>query len=191
VPRRLILIGGGARSGKSQFALSYARRLGPRRVFLATGQAHDEEMRARIERHRRERSQEFFTVEEPTELPEALGRCGDGDVVVVDCLTLWLSNLLCAEIAPEAILRRVDALAAVAAARPAPTLVVTNEVGLGIVPETPLGRAFRDLAGIAHQRMAAASDEIYAAMLGTILRLHPAPLASFVPGAAPAAARAD
>jgi adenosylcobinamide kinase/adenosylcobinamide-phosphate guanylyltransferase len=185
LPRRLILIGGGVRSGKSRFAVAYARRLGPARVFLATAQAFDDEMRARIARHREERAGDFVTVEEPAALPEALGRCGDADVVVIDCLTLWLSNLLCADVAPEEIVRRVDALAAAAAARSAPTLVVTNEVGMGIVPETPLGRAFRDLAGTAHQRLAAASDEIYAALLGTILRLHPAPLATFLPGATP------
>jgi adenosylcobinamide kinase/adenosylcobinamide-phosphate guanylyltransferase len=181
--RRLILIGGGARSGKSSFALRYARQLGPRRVFLATAQPFDDEMRARIDRHRRERNREFLTVEEPTALPEALGRCGAEDVVVIDCLTLWLSNLLLAEIAPEAILRRVDALTAMAASRPSPTLIVTNEVGMGIVPETPLGRAFRDLAGTAHQRLAAAAGEIYVAILGTVLRLHPAPVAAIIPGA--------
>jgi adenosylcobinamide kinase/adenosylcobinamide-phosphate guanylyltransferase len=178
---RLILIGGGARSGKSSFALAHARSLGPRRVFLATAQALDEEMRARIDRHRRERSADFVTVEEPLALPEALGRCG-ADVVLIDCLTLWLSNLLCADVAPEAILRRVDALAAAAVARAAPTLVVTNEVGMGVVPETPLGRAFRDVAGSAHQRLAAASDEIYAALLGTILRLRPGPVEAVGPG---------
>jgi adenosylcobinamide kinase/adenosylcobinamide-phosphate guanylyltransferase len=185
VDRRLILIGGGVRSGKSRFALSYARRLGARRVFLATAQAFDDEMRTRIDRHRDERAQEFLTVEEPVALSEALGRCDAADVVVIDCLTLWLSNLLCAEVAPETIARRVDELAAVAAGRRGPTLVVTNEVGMGIVPESPLGRAFRDLAGTAHQRLAAAADEIYAAMLGTILRLHPAPVAAFLPGMTP------
>jgi adenosylcobinamide kinase/adenosylcobinamide-phosphate guanylyltransferase len=185
--RRLILIGGGVRSGKSRFALAYARRLGARRVFLATAQAFDEEMRARIDRHREERAQGFLTIEEPVALPEALGGCAATEVVVVDCLTLWLSNLLCAPLAPEEILRRVDELVRVAAARAAPTLVVTNEVGMGIVPETPLGRAFRDLAGTAHQRLAAAADEIYAALLGTILRLHPAPLATFLGGATPEA----
>jgi adenosylcobinamide kinase/adenosylcobinamide-phosphate guanylyltransferase len=185
MPRGLILIGGGVRSGKSRFAVAYARRLGPRRVFVATAQAFDEEMQARIDRHRAERAQEFATVEEPLALPEALGRCAADDVVVIDCLTLWLSNLLCTPRAPEEILRRVDDLVGVAVARAAPTLVVTNEVGMGIVPETPLGRAFRDLAGTAHQRLAAAADEIYAALLGTILRLHPAPLATFLGGATP------
>jgi adenosylcobinamide kinase/adenosylcobinamide-phosphate guanylyltransferase len=186
VPGKVILIGGGARSGKSTFALGYAQKLGRSRVFIATAQAFDDEMRARIDRHRLERKREFFTVEEPAALPEALGRCGSGDVVLIDCVTLWLSNLLCAEIAPEAILRRVDALAAVAAARSAPTLIVTNEVGLGIVPETPLGRAFRDLAGTTHQRLASVASEIYFAMLGTILRLQPAPLTTFVAGTLPA-----
>jgi adenosylcobinamide kinase/adenosylcobinamide-phosphate guanylyltransferase len=185
VGARVILIGGGARSGKSTFALAYARRLHPRPRFVATAQAFDDEMRARIARHREERGAELPTVEEPLALPEAVAAAGAGEVVLVDCLTLWLSNLLLAELSPEAILGRVDALAAVVAARAAPTLLVTNEVGMGLVPETPLGRAFRDLAGTSHQRLARVADEIYGAMLGCVVRLHPAPLVCFRPGETP------
>jgi adenosylcobinamide kinase / adenosylcobinamide-phosphate guanylyltransferase len=182
---RLILVGGGVRSGKSAFALAYARGLGTRRLFLATAQAGDGEMQARIARHRAERGADFETGEEPLALPEALAGAPAGAVVLVDCLTLWLSNLLLAERAPEQILARVDGLVDAARARAAPTLVVTNEVGMGVVPETPLGRAFRDLAGMAHQRLAAAADETYAAILGMVLRLHPGPLVSFRPGETP------
>jgi adenosylcobinamide kinase/adenosylcobinamide-phosphate guanylyltransferase len=179
---RTILVGGGARSGKSAFALAYARRLGARRVFVATAEALDDEMHARITRHREERGPAFTTIEAPRALPETLAAV-DADVVVVDCLTLWLSNLLVADLSPPAIQAQLEELAAVLARRRFHALLVTNEVGMGIVPETPLGRAFRDLAGTAHQRLAAAAGEIYVAILGTVLRLHPAPVAAIIPGA--------
>ena len=200
---RIILVGGGARSGKSRFALARARRLGARRVFVATGQALDGEMTERIAAHVRTRGGDFRTIEEPLALPEALEGIGDGggdegrrngdedgdededededggraDVVVVDCLTLWLSNLVCRGDGEALIAERVDALAGVLARRRFHALVVTNEVGLGIVPETPLGRLFRDVTGRAHQRLSAIADEIHLAILGTILRLRPEPLA--------------
>jgi adenosylcobinamide kinase/adenosylcobinamide-phosphate guanylyltransferase len=173
--KRTILVGGGARSGKSAFALAYARRLGERRVFVATAEALDEEMAARIARHREERGAAFTTVEVPRDLPDALAAI-DADVVVIDCLTLWLSNLLVAGVAEAAIHDQVDALAKVLARRRLHAVVVTNEVGMGLVPETPLGRAFRDLTGRAHQRLARAADEIFLATLGIVLRVHPAPV---------------
>jgi adenosylcobinamide kinase/adenosylcobinamide-phosphate guanylyltransferase len=173
---QITLVGGGARSGKSAFALTHARRLGARRTFLATAEPLDDEMRARIARHRDERGDAFVTTEEPRDLPGALGRLGPCDVVVVDCLTLWLSNLLVAGLAAAPIREQVEALVAVLAARPFRAVLVTNEVGMGIVPETPLGRAFRDLAGQTHQRLAAVADEIYLAALGVVLRVHPAPV---------------
>jgi adenosylcobinamide kinase/adenosylcobinamide-phosphate guanylyltransferase len=98
-------------------------------------------------------------------------------VVVVDCLTLWLSNLVCRGDTEAAIAERVDALGEALARRRFHAIVVTNEVGLGIVPEAPLGRLFRDVAGRAHQQLAAVADEIHLAILGTILRLRPEPLA--------------
>jgi adenosylcobinamide kinase/adenosylcobinamide-phosphate guanylyltransferase len=170
------LVGGGARSGKSAFALAHARRLGPRRAFLATAQALDDEMRDRIARHRDERGGTFLTIEEPRALPRALAALEGVDVVVVDCLTLWLSNLLVAGLAPGPIQEQVEALAEVLAARRFGAVLVTNEVGMGIVPETPLGRAFRDLTGFAHQRLARMADEIYLAAVGVVLRVHPAPV---------------
>jgi adenosylcobinamide kinase/adenosylcobinamide-phosphate guanylyltransferase len=172
---RIILVGGGARSGKSRFALGHARRLGQRRTLVATAEGLDDEMRARIARHRDERGADFTTVEVPLALPEALAEL-DTEVVVIDCLTLWLSNLLLAELAAPAIEQRIEALAGVLARRRFHAVVVSNEVGMGLVPETPLGRAFRDLTGGAHQRLARAADEIYLAALGMVLRLHPAPI---------------
>jgi adenosylcobinamide kinase/adenosylcobinamide-phosphate guanylyltransferase len=182
---RLIVVGGGARSGKSTFALAYARRLGPRRVFLATAEVGDEEMRARIARHQIERGPDFETREAPRALAETVAGAPNDAVVVVDCLTLWLSNLLLDSVPLDDLLARVDALVAAAGSRSAPTLIVTNEVGLGVVPDTPLGRTFRDLAGLAHQRLARTADESYAALLGLILRLHPGPVVTFRPGETP------
>jgi len=177
------LIGGGCRSGKSAFALERARALGARRTFLATGQAFDDEMRARIARHRAERADDFVTVEAPVELAAALAGLDAAatDVVVVDCLTLWLSNLLLADLDDAHILAATDTLARVLATCRFHVLLVTNEVGMGVVPESALGRRFRDLTGFAHQRLAAVADEIYAAMLGCVVRLRPAPLVLVAP----------
>lgn len=172
--RRLILVGGGARSGKSAYALAHARAAGTRRVYVATAQPEDDEMRERIMRHRAERGAELETVEEPFDLAGALRRSAAADVVLVDCLTLWLANRLLRGEYPEAVLVALDA--ALAGPRARCTIVVTNEVGMGIVPENALARAFRDLAGRAHQRIAVAADEVYVAILGTVLRLRPAPV---------------
>jgi len=180
---QLILIGGGCRSGKSAFALRRARELAPereRRVFLATGQAFDDEMRARIAAHRAERGDDFVTRESPIALVDVLADLDPArtDLVLVDCLTLWLSILLLADWSEPRVRAEIDRLAetTAAAARRFHVLLVTNEVGLGVVPESALGRRFRDLAGIAHQRLAAAADEVYGALLGCVLRLHPGPV---------------
>jgi adenosylcobinamide kinase/adenosylcobinamide-phosphate guanylyltransferase len=179
-----VLVGGGARSGKSRFALARAEALGRRGlgghgVFVATAEASDDEMRARITRHREERVGRWRTVEAPLELPAALEQAfaTDADVVLVDCLTLWLSNLLVGGASAADVLRRVEELRAALARRSVPVVLVTNEVGMGLVPETPLGRLFRDLAGISHQRLARDADELHVAVLGVVLRLRPGPVA--------------
>jgi len=177
---RFVVVGGGVRSGKSTFALQAARRLGSRRTLIATAQPLDDEMRERIAAHRRERGAEFDTLEEPLDLPGALDRLATSpatpDVVVVDCLTLWLSNLLLRGDDATAVEGAVERLAAAVARRPFHVVVVTNEVGLGVVPPSPLGRTFRDVAGRAHQRLAPLADHLYFAALGCILRLKPGPL---------------
>lgn len=180
----LILVGGGARSGKSAFALELARGLGARRAFVATAQALDAEMAARIAAHRVERGGEFETVEAPRDLAGALARV-EADVVVVDCLTLWLSNLLLRGDDLPRIAAQVEEVAAVLGRRRCHAVLVTNEVGLGLVPETALGRAFRDAAGRTHQRLARDADRVYLAALGCVLRLRPAPLTVVHPEATP------
>jgi adenosylcobinamide kinase/adenosylcobinamide-phosphate guanylyltransferase len=184
---RVVLVGGGARSGKSAFAQAYAERLGARRVFVATGQAFDDEMKARIARHRAERGPAFETIEEPVALTAALDRARGADVVLVDCLTLWLSNLLLRGDDEPAVKAEIDALAAALSPRGSGphVVLVTNEVGLGLVPETPLGRLFRDVAGWAHQRLAALADEVYLAAMGMVLRLVPAPVVAYRRGELP------
>jgi adenosylcobinamide kinase/adenosylcobinamide-phosphate guanylyltransferase len=185
MPGKVILVGGGARSGKSHFALEYARRLGQLRLFVATAQAFDEEMRERIQHHRDERGSDFATVEEPLHLTRVLGQAQNVDVIVVDCLTLWLSNLLMKETTVEPIDEQVAELVIALKARRQDIVLVSNEVGLGIVPESTLGRIFRDVAGRTHQRLAAEADEVYFAAMGLVLRLVPEPVKTFRPGEYP------
>jgi adenosylcobinamide kinase/adenosylcobinamide-phosphate guanylyltransferase len=175
--KQVILVGGGTRSGKSEYALTIARRLGTARLFVATAQPGDEEMRERIRRHREARGSDFKTIEEPLAIAEAFRRVEQPDaVVVLDCLTLWLSNLLLLGKEPGEILRHVEEFAEVLGRRRVHCVIVTSEVGLGLVPETALGRVFRDITGLAHQRLADLADEVYLGVLGVMLRVKPAPV---------------
>jgi adenosylcobinamide kinase/adenosylcobinamide-phosphate guanylyltransferase len=168
----LHLVLGGARSGKSAFTLASAEaeaaRTGGRRVMIATAQAFDAEMAERIARHREERGGAWTTIEAPVDLSAALTGLDGGDVVVVDCLTLWLSNLMLADrdIPPAA----ADLLAAVDRFEGALWLV-SNEVGFGIVPDNALARRFRDEAGRLHQALAQAADAVTLVVAGLTLRL--------------------
>ncbi len=163
----VILIGGGARSGKSRHALEKARSLEGTRAFVATAQAFDEEMIARIRRHRRDRGDDFVTVEEPIELARAV-RQATHDVLVVDCLTLWLSNIMLANADCD---REIDALLDASQSTARTVIYVTNEVGAGIVPDNALARDFRDRAGILNQRIAAIASEVYFMVFGQPLRV--------------------
>jgi len=166
----LILVTGGARSGKSRVALERLRALAPEPpwTFLATAEALDEEMGTRIRRHQAERGPEWHTVEAPRDPARHFGT--NVRAILLDCLTLWLSNRLLDGASDEEILGETDQL--IAAARAVSVVVmVTNEVGAGLVPETPLGRRFRDLAGWVNQRVAAAADEVVLCACGLPLRL--------------------
>jgi adenosylcobinamide kinase / adenosylcobinamide-phosphate guanylyltransferase len=195
----LTLLGGAVRSGKSRFALRLAAPLGPRRTFVATAEPLDAEMALRIERHRAERlATGFVTVEEPVALANcleslwglpddrsgAVARPSDAlppDVVIVDCLTLWISNLLVRGEPESTIWERVERLRAALRSRRSQVILVSNEVGMGVVPETPLGRTFRDLMGELHQRLASDADQVYVGTMGLLLRLHPLPIVSLRP----------
>jgi adenosylcobinamide kinase/adenosylcobinamide-phosphate guanylyltransferase len=177
----LILVGGGARSGKSSYAVNLAERLGPKRAFLATAEALDPEMTDRIARHKFERANRFRTVECPLLLPEAVAAQTDVDVQLIDCLTLWISNLLGQELSNEEVLGRIDQLLDAIAAVPGNVIVVSNEVGMGLVSLHELGRRFQDCTGWAHQRIARVASEIYLAALGCVLRLKPSPIAVVSP----------
>lgn len=165
---RFTLVIGGARSGKSSFAEGLAiASLRPRR-YIATAQAWDNEMRARIAQHRDQRGTGWVTVEAPLDVCAALAGAEDDDVVLVDCATLWLSNhvLAAGDIEDE-----TTKLLAALAACPAPVIVVSNEVGWSIVPDNALARRFRDAQGTLNQRMAAQADLVVAVIAGLPLML--------------------
>jgi adenosylcobinamide kinase/adenosylcobinamide-phosphate guanylyltransferase len=153
---RITLITGGARSGKSAFALSLGLRNYSKRAFVATAVPFDQEMKERISRHREERGDQFHTIEEPIDLPRVLTDLPGGiQVVIVDCLTAWLGNLyLHFEDAEEKVRRQVEAFLDHLDQPVCDLILVTNEVGWGIVPENPLARSFRDVAGYLNRRVA-------------------------------------
>lgn len=173
---RIVLVGGGVRSGKSAFALARARSMGARKAFIATAQALDDEMHMRIDRHRNERGDSFRTIEAPFDLQCAIAELRDVDVVVIDCLTIWLSNLLVRGDGEREIVHGVKALARQLRETEFDSVVVTSEVGMGVVPESALGRLFRDVTGLAHQLIAASATEIYFAVMGCALRFRPLPV---------------
>lgn len=158
-----MLITGGARAGKSRFAQAQAQALGQERVsFVATAEALDEEMQQRIAKHRAERPPAWETLEAPLEVAQAVQQARHR-VVLLDCLTLWVSNLMLAE---RAVLPAVEHLLAIRAQTGRTLLVVSNEVGLGIVPENPLARRYRDLLGAANQRIAQEAQQVYLLVAG-------------------------
>jgi adenosylcobinamide kinase / adenosylcobinamide-phosphate guanylyltransferase len=160
VPLTLVL--GGARSGKSRYAEGVVAAISPPWAYLATAEAGDEEMSARIKAHRERRGADWRTIEAPRDLSAALAPCGQMPVLV-DCLTLWLSNLMLADADIE---KEMQVLETTLASRTAATVLVANEVGSGIVPDYPLGRRFRDLQGILNQRIAARADRVVLMVAG-------------------------
>jgi len=168
---RLILVLGGAASGKSHVALDLAGQVGPR-AFVATGQALDREMKVRIERHQATRSPDWETAEVPTDLAEWFSINNKNyQTIVLDCLTLWLSNLWGRRLRDAAVSEATDDLLQEIRATRARVVIVSNELGLGLVPATKAVRAFRDLAGRVNQQVAAEADEVYLTISGLPLRL--------------------
>jgi adenosylcobinamide kinase / adenosylcobinamide-phosphate guanylyltransferase len=170
MPSTIIYISGGARSGKSHYAQNLAKRLSPNPIYLATAQALDSEMEQRILRHQMDRDARWQNHEEPADLAGALRRLdADGAVILIDCLTLWLSNLMLAECDIAA---QRAALCALLPTLRATTIFVSNEVGMGIVPDNALSRHFRDEAGRLNQDIAALSHQAYFMVSGLPLRLR-------------------
>jgi len=170
---RRILVLGGARSGKSRRAQELVETSGLDRVFIATAQAHDEEMTARIAAHRAERGPGWVTREAPFDLPQVVeSETMPGRAVLVDCLTLWLSNVLLAE---QDIDTQVAHLAEAIVKAPSPLVLVSNEVGCGIVPATSLGRRFRDAHGRLNQRVAEVCDAVVLVTAGCPILVKPSP----------------
>jgi adenosylcobinamide kinase/adenosylcobinamide-phosphate guanylyltransferase len=169
VSPRTVLVLGGVRAGKSAFAVARARALGGHVVFVATAEAGDPEMVARILRHQAERPPAWRTVEVPVELAPALaGLAGTADVVIVDCLNLWVANLIQKrpELSDADLLAEAAGLEAVVARPPCALILVSNEVGWGVHPETALGRRFRDALGLVNQAAARAADEVVLMVAG-------------------------
>lgn len=180
----VVLVTGGARSGKSTFAEKYAAHLGSRGIYIATSPVFDEELEERVRLHQQRREQSAFTwmtVEEPYELTGILQELrsrtdlwDSGTVVLVDCLILWLSNWLLyheEEDAMERLLAKIGELQEALRDFPGTILLVTNEVGYGIVPDYPLGRVFRDMAGMMNQHVAAESDQVFLVTAGIPVEL--------------------
>lgn len=171
---RIILVLGGARSGKSAYAVRLAAAMDRRTAYVATLEFHDAEMDDRIKLHRAQRPPGWRTIEEGRNVDTVLDSLHSShDVVIIDCLTNLVSNLLLQGLSREAIEKRIENLFAVARRVPFTTIVVTNEVGCGLVPETPLGRSFRDVAGVANQMAAREADEVFLVTAGIPLRLKP------------------
>ena len=169
---KLVLVTGGSRSGKSRYAIELARGIGGRGAFLAPCEIKDDEMRERVALHQKFRPKEWQTIEEPLEVEEKLwemkGKC---DVLVLDCLTIYISNHLMAGVSQREIEEMVKGLIETAKSLDYTVIVVTNEVGSGIVPENPLVRRFRDLTGFANQAVALEADEVYFTVSGIPLRI--------------------
>lgn len=180
---KLILLLGGARSGKSSYAQRYALKHGGKVVYIATARALDLEMETRIRVHRQERPLEWTTLEVPQGVAEAVMQLAfSPDVVLLDCLTMLTTNLLLQaspdpdnpdeEAGETAVQNEVDAIICAARGGDADWVVVTNEVGLGLVPATPLGRVYRDVLGRANQLIAAVADEVYWLAAGIPVPIH-------------------
>jgi adenosylcobinamide kinase/adenosylcobinamide-phosphate guanylyltransferase len=169
--RNVFYVTGGARSGKSSYALQLAARY-EKRIFLATAEPFDDEMKSRIGKHKEERGGQFITIEEPLYPEHALRNLPDGsEVVLLDCLTVWAGNLMHYFDDEQEIKKRIDCFLEVLRQPPCDIILVSNEVGMGIVPENAMARRFRDIAGIVNQSVASTATEAYLLCSGIPVRL--------------------
>jgi len=168
---KLILITGGARSGKSSFALREASNIPGTKAYIATAEACDEEMRQRIENHKKQRTKDWDTFEEPIKVADVIQEIEAAyNLVIIDCLTLWLSNIMQSNTdVMEEMEKLVHTLCA--ASSVSRVYIVSNEVGMGIVPDNELARRFRDMTGLLNQRVAEFADEVYLLVSGIPLKV--------------------
>lgn len=170
---RVIFIIGGARSGKSSLALEMASACKGSKVYLATAEPLDSEMRERIERHRKVRSSEWHTIEEPRRISSSIKELSSKyNIILLDCLTLWLSNLLIRRQTIERELEDfLDTIKVLKDSSTCSLFIVSNEVGMGIVPDNEISRRFRDLSGYLNQRVAEVADDVYLVTAGIPLKI--------------------
>jgi len=163
--QKMIFVLGGSRSGKSTFALKKTSAVSGKKAFIATAECLDEEMRMRIEKHRQERSKDWVTYEEPLYIAQLMEKIRGGyDVVLIDCLTLWLSNIMHAGLYVEDEVKRLTL--AISGNCPPFLYIISNEVGLGIVPASPMGREYRDNLGFLNQEIARIASNVYFMVAG-------------------------
>lgn len=156
-----ILVIGGCRSGKSSHALHLAEQIPGQKIFIATCIPRDKEMEERVLHHQKQRSSAWKTIEEPFFIPEAINKHSlKGNVILIDCLTLWINNLILNDDQPENIDNHIQKLTQSIEKAECPVILVSNEVGTGIVPENKLARLFRDITGFANQKIAACVDQV-------------------------------
>ncbi|MEK6679305.1 MAG: bifunctional adenosylcobinamide kinase/adenosylcobinamide-phosphate guanylyltransferase [Nitrospirota bacterium] len=174
----LIFILGGARSGKSSFALKLAESIKGKRLYIATAEALDMEMEERIKKHKKERANNWDAIEEPIKIADIIKKNKKYGVILLDCLTLWVSNLMHIEARSKGqgarggrTLQKITDLISACKKAKASIIIVSNEVGLGIVPDNPLARQFRDIAGFANQKIADAAGEVYFMVSGIPLKI--------------------
>lgn len=173
-----ILVLGGCRSGKSNVAKQTADDMAPdKKFYLATCVPTDREMKNRVKRHQDDRGPDWTTIEEPIRIHETIDRaCAQAKVILVDCLTLWISNLLFEEKDEAGIMAAMDRLETALTRAACPVILVSNEVGYGIVPENSLARQFRDMAGLVNQRAARFADQVIVTMAGIPIQIKPGPV---------------
>lgn len=170
MPGRFSFIVGGARSGKSAFSMELAAAMPGPKVYIATAGALDQEMEERIKRHKEARGEGWETIEELTGIAGRIGSIKSG-TAVIDCLTLWVTNLMAEGLSDDAIIERAKELFSACAKSPSNVIAVSNEVGLGIVPDNALARRFRDIAGLVNQEAAKAASEVWFVASGIPLRM--------------------
>ncbi|MCK5708231.1 MAG: bifunctional adenosylcobinamide kinase/adenosylcobinamide-phosphate guanylyltransferase [Candidatus Aureabacteria bacterium] len=164
--KRIIFITGSVRSGKSDLAVRLAKERSKKVVFLATCKPADDEMRERVDKHKKERPKDWGTIEEEKEIASVIANSKADQTIIIDCLTLWISNLLMSGLTEQEIKEKIGELIDALQKTYSTTILVSNEVGWGIVPENKIARMFRDIMGRLHQRIGCVSDEVYLVVSG-------------------------